>query len=106
MDCRICGNTDGNKDYYIKDYTFGAKNSFHYFQCEKCKCLQIAEIPRDMSAYYDSGYYSFDPPNKGIVNKIRLLRDRIFINGGGGIGKNISWTTCLISCKKQIPIKK
>lgn len=89
MDCRICGNTDGNKDYYIKDYKYGAKNIFRYFQCEKCKCLQIAEIPGDMSAYYDSGYYSFEMPNKGITNKIRLLRDRILINGGGGILEKI-----------------
>jgi hypothetical protein len=84
MECRICGNDKDNKDYYVKDYEFEGKNTFKYFQCSSCKCLQIAEIPPDMSIYYNSDYYSFKKPNEGIVNKIRLLRDSFILRGGGG----------------------
>jgi hypothetical protein len=84
MQCRICGNDEDNKDYYVKDYEFGGRNTFHYFQCSECKCLQIAEIPEDMSIYYDSGYYSFEAPKNGITNKLRVFRDSLLIKRGGG----------------------
>jgi hypothetical protein len=84
MRCRICGNDRDNKDYYVKDYWFGARDTFHYFQCGGCKCLQIAAIPEDMSIYYNSGYYSFETPDHGIINKLRLMRDARLISRGGG----------------------
>jgi hypothetical protein len=100
MLCRICGNDKDNTDYYPKDYEFGGEHTFHYFQCSKCKCLQIAEIPADMSIYYNSAYYSFEPPKQGITNKIRRLRDSLLIKSGGGGGNCvvISRTNHCISC--------
>ncbi|MDR1147199.1 MAG: hypothetical protein LBK66_01060 [Spirochaetaceae bacterium] len=85
MRCRICGNDRDNKDYYVKDYELGGgRDTFHYFQCHSCKCLQIAEIPADMSIYYNSGYSSFETPDHGIINKLRLTRDSHLISRGGG----------------------
>jgi hypothetical protein len=85
MRCRICGNDRDNKDYYVKDYELGGgRDTFHYFQCYGCKCLQIAEIPADMSIYYNSGYSSFETPDHGIINKLRLMRDSRLIDQGGG----------------------
>lgn len=89
MLCRICGNDKDNKDYYVKDYKFVRWNTFHYFQCAECECLQIAEIPGDMSVYYGSGYYSFEAPKKGLTNKLRVLRDSRLIKSGGGGG--LAW---------------
>jgi hypothetical protein len=99
MQCEICGNDKDNKDYYPKDYDLGGQNTFHYFQCSKCKCLQIACIPADMSIYYNSGYYSFEEPNRGITNKLRLMRDACIIKyGGGGAYMAFSWTIPCIPC--------
>lgn len=38
---------------------FGTGEEFLYFQCHQCKCLQIAQIPSDLSPYYPSEYYAF-----------------------------------------------
>jgi len=40
---------------------FGTKEPFEYFQCGRCGCLQISDIPKDLGAYYPSEYYSFNP---------------------------------------------
>ncbi|WP_299614809.1 class I SAM-dependent methyltransferase [Pelagibius sp.] len=38
---------------------FGLREEFDYFQCSACGCLQIAEIPENLSKYYPANYYSF-----------------------------------------------
>jgi SAM-dependent methyltransferase len=40
---------------------FGTRERFTYFQCGKCECLQIGEIPSDISKYYPVNYYSYFP---------------------------------------------
>lgn len=38
---------------------FGPGEHFDYRLCAACGCLQIAEIPADLSRHYGAGYYSF-----------------------------------------------
>lgn len=38
---------------------FGTRNLFQYFKCEKCGCLQITDIPQNLSDFYPKNYYSF-----------------------------------------------
>lgn len=48
---------------------FGFRDEFTYFECSKCGCIQIIEIPRNMGKYYTPNYYSFkklDKPNNFI----------------------------------------
>ncbi len=52
----------------------GLREEFTYFQCGKCKCLQITEIPDDMTKYYSNGYYSHR--EKKSVNVIKRLIKR------------------------------
>ena len=59
--CRICGNAEGNHAYDVREMMFGTRETFRYFQCGRCHCLQIARIPDDMSRFYPGNYYSFDP---------------------------------------------
>lgn len=42
-----------------KEMMYGLRETFQYFECGVCGCLQIAEFPIDMSKYYPKGYYSF-----------------------------------------------
>lgn len=67
--CRICGNSHENRIYWIREMQIGLAEDFEYFQCDNCRCIQIAAIPDDMSKYYASGYYSFNAP-KQIKNRI------------------------------------
>ncbi len=66
MTCRICANATGNQEYCMREMMFGFRDTFTYFQCPACGCLQIAEIPTDMSKYYGGDYYSFDVPTRPV----------------------------------------
>ncbi len=58
MKCRICGNENDNKEISVLEMMIGTRDSFKYFQCSSCGCLQISEIPENIASYYPSNYYS------------------------------------------------
>lgn len=43
---------------------FGTRETFDYFECASCGCLQIRTIPEDLSPYYPPSYYSFAAPSR------------------------------------------
>lgn len=91
--CKICNSTD-NTIYETEEMMFGYKDKFTYFQCSICECLQIAEIPHNMSKYYPSNYYSFSrkaPSRLLNIFKRRIvkIRDNYAIYDKGIIGKLI-----------------
>ncbi len=59
MKCRICSNEFNNTPYKIREMMFGLRDSFDYFQCGNCQCIQIKEVPENLDKYYPSDYYSF-----------------------------------------------
>jgi SAM-dependent methyltransferase len=92
--CRICGNTAGNAAHEVREMQFGTRDRFAYVQCARCQCLQIAEVPADLDAYYPPTYYSYTPapvpppPPAGLVRrKARQLRDGYTVSGQGVGGR-------------------
>lgn len=61
--CRICGNTD-TMSFSAREMMFGLRDTFSYFECRACGCVQIAAYPPDMARFYPAGYYSFAPSPK------------------------------------------
>ncbi|MBN1348944.1 class I SAM-dependent methyltransferase [candidate division KSB1 bacterium] len=59
--CSICDSIHNHKVFKVKEMMFGYRDEFLYFQCEKCKCLQIFAIPPNISKYYPTKYYSLSP---------------------------------------------
>ena len=57
--CRICNNKTANKDFLVREMHIGYREEFAYFECSQCGCLQIEEIPDDLSKYYPQDYYSY-----------------------------------------------
>ena len=51
MKCKICDNSENLQEYKVKEMMFGFREEFHYFECTKCNCLQIAEIPSNISKF-------------------------------------------------------
>lgn len=43
---------------------FGHRSVFAYFECTSCGCLQIEQVPDDMSSHYPAAYYSYAPPSR------------------------------------------
>lgn len=57
--CRICGNSNANKTHIAREMMYGYRDEFEYFECSSCGCLQIKEVPDNLSKYYPHDYYSF-----------------------------------------------
>ncbi len=58
--CRVCRNEERNATFRTREMMFGTREEFDYFECARCGCVQIAEIPPNMESYYPPGYYSLD----------------------------------------------
>lgn len=57
--CRICHTRDAHPTYSAAEMMFGTGETFLYFECTSCGCLQIANIPDDLGRHYPAQYYSF-----------------------------------------------
>lgn len=93
MICKVCGNSENNKEFKIREMMFGFRNEFTYFECSKCGCLQIVEIPRNMEKYYLSDYYSFKNTDKSrnfLKQILKAKRDKYTIFKKDFVGKIIS----------------
>lgn len=73
--CRICKNEKENIPYTAREMMYGLREEFQYFECSNCGCVQIADFPNDMSAYYPGDYYSFSPYDgkkyQGFIGKLK-----------------------------------
>jgi len=92
MKCKICGNSQDNEFFTVKELMFGYKDEFQYFKCGRCGCLQIAEIPANISTYYPEEYYSFisEPVNykvNPLAKWVKKKRDNFALFNKGLIGK-------------------
>jgi 2-polyprenyl-3-methyl-5-hydroxy-6-metoxy-1,4-benzoquinol methylase len=65
--CRICANSEGNLSFTVREMMFGFRDKFEYYQCARCGCLQIEEIPKNIAKYYPHSYYSFNMNKDGFV---------------------------------------
>ena len=87
LSCRICGNAINNEMFLIREMMHGSRDSFEYFQCWECKCLQIRDIPKDLSKYYPEFYWpptnensnrSYETPIKKIVHRSLMCLPNAF----------------------------
>lgn len=87
MTCRICGNTDKNVPYLVREMMYGSGETFDYFHCAQCGCLQIREIPADVSKYYPGNYYSYQQTPKlrdnALKSFLKRLRAKAALSGAG-----------------------
>jgi SAM-dependent methyltransferase len=77
--CRICGNADSNKEHTAVEMMYGMRDEFLYTECGKCGCLQINEIPSNVSSYYPSDYYSYKSELK-LKERLKLLARSLLIS--------------------------
>ena len=56
--CRVCGSGGPHAVHEAREMMFGLRDRFDYFECADCGCLQIAEFPGDIAAYYPKEYYA------------------------------------------------
>ena len=87
--CRVCGNEKNNPEFQMQEMMFGLRENFNYFQCANCSCLQIEEVPTDISKYYPPNYYSFNRIRRDsfLKNRLRRIRNQFAVFDKGIVGK-------------------
>ena len=79
IECKICGNKKNNTYLEVIEMMLQLNDNFKYLNCYKCGCLSLMDIPKDMSKYYPSNYYSYNhkESNNEKFKKIKnLIRKR------------------------------
>lgn len=89
MKCRICGNSDNNTVYDVREMMMGSREVFTYFQCHVCKCLQIKEFPPNISAFYENAYYSLQEKaeSNGFKDWLKYKRSNYAVFNRSLLGK-------------------
>ena len=59
MECKICGNSKGNRLHRVPELMFRTDESFDYLECGGCGSLHIVSIPADLARHYPAHYYAF-----------------------------------------------
>lgn len=88
MECRICGNAAGNREFEAREMMYGIRDRHKYFQCRVCDCLQIQKIPDDIGNYYQNAYYSYAELKRNSKWRqfLESARDAYAISGKGLLG--------------------
>lgn len=61
MKCKCCSFDGASEVYQVKEMQLGLGEFFNYQLCSSCGCMQLLDIPADLSVYYPSDkYYSFN----------------------------------------------
>jgi SAM-dependent methyltransferase len=92
MICRICGNSANNREFRIREMMLGFRDEFSYFECSKCGCLQISDIPRDIEKYYPPNYHALSRgPLTNLARRFAIIRrDKYALFNAGLIGRLVS----------------
>jgi SAM-dependent methyltransferase len=78
----------------------GLREEFEYIKCSSCGCIQIMDIPMDLSRYYPNHYYSLgqvaNPPSADFRISLRRQRTKYWLAGESLTGR-------LLSRRRQMP---
>lgn len=92
--CRICGDRRKARLLVADEIFFGRPERFEYFECARCGCVQIVDIPDNLGDYYPADYYSFEKPRvkryPALLRALRAWRTRARLGRLGGAGKLIA----------------
>jgi SAM-dependent methyltransferase len=77
MHCQICASPRGS-EFAAREMMFGTRESFRYFACDDCRCIQLVDPPADLSRHYPADYYSLAAPiqRTGLRRRFRDRRNR------------------------------
>jgi SAM-dependent methyltransferase len=73
-ECKICGNTENNLTVVAREMMFGLRDEFEYVECGNCGCLQIKEIPENITRYYPDDYYSYQSKGEDLLIQNSLAK--------------------------------
>ncbi|WP_143959327.1 class I SAM-dependent methyltransferase [Litoribacter populi] len=73
--CQVCQNSEGNREFYVKEHMFGTHETFPFSSCSNCGTIQQLNPPQDLTPYYPPKYYlglNYSNAFRRFVKKVRL----------------------------------
>jgi SAM-dependent methyltransferase len=58
--CQVCRDSTG-EFVTAREMMYGTRETFTYFECGTCGCLQLVDVPSNLAPYYPTDYYSLRP---------------------------------------------
>jgi SAM-dependent methyltransferase len=89
LTCKICSNSEGNSVFTAREMLYGSKQTFEYFECKKCGCVQIKEFPANVGEFYPDNYGSFVNYKKIKDGSIIAFLRRVKLDHNLGIKKSL-----------------
>lgn len=83
--CQICGNSNGNITYDVRERQLNSGEVFHYLCCSRCGTLQLCEQIENIGSYYPTNYPAFRTREKRNGSQREYL-----------IRKIILWSICYL----------
>lgn len=93
MKCSICQNESGNSVVAVKEMFYGTRESFNYLECQSCGCLQLVDVPDDMSKYYPSTYHQVYQKTHSLNGQLRQSTINVVIKTQIRLNRKIINTT-------------
>jgi SAM-dependent methyltransferase len=92
--CRICHSQADHRLYEVREMQFGTRELFKYLECAACKCLQLVDVPADLSRYYPATYESLNQQPSdyfrgAIKNKLKAFKTRFAVSGRGPLRRSL-----------------
>ena len=86
MACRICGCNEVALEVRAKEMMIPTWEEFSYFECANCHCMQIREIPENLSEYYGDSYYSYlERGDEGLDVPVTDMSPILDVGSGAGL---------------------
>ncbi len=88
--CKVCNNSDKNRQLLVREMMFGSEEAFTYLECSNCGCLQLVDAPSNMEHAYPANYYSFQKPKSydgGPLTPLSKKKDSYALFKKGIIGR-------------------
>ena len=101
--CRICGSTGLFPIHSVREMMFGTRETFDYFECTACSCLQISEIPSDPGTSYPDDYYAFSRPRLPSFLGLRRALNRIGMDHALGNRTHAGRAICHLYGDQRLP---
>ncbi|MEQ9408302.1 MAG: class I SAM-dependent methyltransferase [Fuerstiella sp.] len=78
--CRVCGNQAENQTFHVREMLHGTREEYEYLQCGACGCLQLADLPEDLSQFYPPDYCAYKDYRGRAKNILRRVIDTLYVS--------------------------
>jgi 2-polyprenyl-3-methyl-5-hydroxy-6-metoxy-1,4-benzoquinol methylase len=74
-DCLACAARSRASTFTATERLLDSGETFAYWTCPACGCVQIAQVPADLARHYPASYFAFRPQHRLAASRLRRWLD-------------------------------